>query len=422
MSEREISSSTDSDKFGMGAGASVVEERQSQQTGAQERRIADIERILNTQPVDLDALHTISRREGGFISHELRQRIWPKFLGINRYETDDYRLSSDKEVTRKIRCDIERSFWNYSHCKTWSEELLRQKRGMLSDMITATLSRNENLQYYQGFHDVACVFIEVCDQDQDLAFALIEAMSKYFMCDYMGEDFKVVTGVLPLILQIVKIVDGKLYAHLSKALNEPYFALSWLITWFSHDLKDLDVAARTFDALITSHPLFGLYMCTAVVLSCKTELLAIECEMSQVHNFLVNVFERKVLCFDRIVSKADKLMEKLPPSKLQVLACGELRGLIDQKRVAIFKKPPCITRYCDSDAVLLEQFKKRKAADVELRAQELETEHEKAAAALEESTAEFRLGSSTTFYWLGSAVLGGIVSLVSFRSAGGSDS
>ncbi len=61
-------------------------ERQSLSTpGVRERRIADIERILNTQPVDLDALHTISRREGGFIDNDLRQRIWPKFLGINRY-------------------------------------------------------------------------------------------------------------------------------------------------------------------------------------------------------------------------------------------------------------------------------------------------------------------------------------------------
>ena len=379
--------------------------------GVKEKRIRQIERLLNTQPVDLDALHTVSRLEGGFINHELRQRVWPKFLGVNRYMAQEFRTESgDRALTRKIRCDVERSFWNFTHCREWDEAKLGEKRVLLTDMITACLEHNPGLQYYQGFHDVATVFIEIFEDDADLCYLLIEAVSKHFMRDFMGEDFHIVTDALSLILQIVKKVDVKLFAFLSKSLTEPYFAVSWLITWFAHDLKDLDTVARIYDALITSHPMFCLYMCTALVLSCKDEICAMECEMSQIHNYLVNVCERKKVSFDKIIVKADSLMSALPPSRLKVLGSKDLRELIARKKVAMFLKPPCITRYCDTDAVLLEEFKKKKDEAVAKRARETELANAADDAAV-------GLGDTHALYWLSSALLGGIVSLVGAKKS-----
>ena len=375
-----------------------------------EKRIRQIERLLNTQPVDLDALHTVSRLEGGFINNELRQRVWPKFLGVNRYMAGEFRTESgDRAITRKIRCDVERSFWNFSHCKDWDEAKLQEKRVLLTDLITACLEHNPGLQYYQGFHDVATVFIEVFEDDADLCYLLIEAVSRHFMRDFMGADFHVVTDALSLILQIVKKVDVKLFAFLSKSLTEPYFAVSWLITWFSHDLKDLNTVVRIYDALITSHPMFCLYMCTALVLSCKDDIFAMDCEMSQIHNFLVNVCERKKVSFDKIIVKADSLMSALPPSRLKVLGSKELRELIARKKVAMFLKPPCITRYCDTDAFMLEEFKRKKDEAVAKRARDMDMELAENASA---EDAAVGLGDTHALYWLSSALLGGIVNLV----------
>jgi len=398
----------------MGAGASVKPKDKVSYSlndpGVKEKRIRQIERLLNTQPVDLDALHTVSRLEGGFINHELRQRVWPKFLGVNRYTAAEFRTESgDRTITRKIRCDVERSFWNFSHCREWDEAKLVEKRVLLTDMITACLEHNPGLQYYQGFHDVAAVFIEVFEDDADLCYLLIEAVSKHFMRDFMGEDFHVVTDALSLILQIVKKVDVKLFAFLSKSLTEPYFAVSWLITWFAHDLKDLDTVARIYDALVTSHPMFCLYMCTALVLSCKEDIFAMDCEMSQIHNFLVNVCERKKVSFDKIIVKADSLMSALPPSRLKVLGSKDLRELIASKKVTMFLKPPCITRYCDTDAVLLEEFKKKKDEAVAKRARDMEVATAEDAAV--------GLGDTHALYWLSSALLGGIVSLVGAKKS-----
>ncbi len=369
------------------------------------KRIQQIERILNTQPVDLDALHTVSRLEGGFINNELRQRVWPKFLGVNRYLASDFRqysMDKDSQVYKKIKCDIERSFWNFSHCREWDETRLEKKRALLSDIITATLTHNPDLQYYQGFHDVTSVFIEVFEGEEDLSFLLVEAVSKHFLRDYMGKDFANVTEALSLILQIVKKVDVKLYAFLTKSMTEPYFAVSWLITWFSHDLRDLQTVARVFDALITSHPMFCLYMCTALVLSCKEELFAMDCEMSKVHSYLVNVCENKKVSFDRIIMKADNLILALPPSRLKILAGLDMRNQIARKQVTIFLKPPCITRYCDTDAVLLEEFKKRKDAEVAARLREELQAHA-------EQTPNDR---GHSLKWLSHTFLGGIYNFI----------
>lgn len=44
----------------------------------------------------------------------------------------------------------------------------------------------------------------------------------------------------------------------------PYYALSWILTWFSHDLESLDKIARLFDLFVASSPLMPVYAASAV--------------------------------------------------------------------------------------------------------------------------------------------------------------
>ena len=39
---------------------------------------------------------------------------------------------------------------------------------------------------------------------------------------------------------------------------------SWIITWFSHDVKNINDIARMYDVLLSSHPLLIYYLCAAV--------------------------------------------------------------------------------------------------------------------------------------------------------------
>lgn len=105
----------------------------------------------------------------------------------------------------------------------------------------------------------------VVDDDQ-LAFAISESICRNYIADFMRVDFRELCQFMRLIFDIVKLKDKKLYKHLKKARVEPYVALSWLITWFAHDVKSLDEIARVYDAILSSPPIFTLYLCAVVSL------------------------------------------------------------------------------------------------------------------------------------------------------------
>ena len=58
---------------------------------------------------------------------------------------------------------------------------------------------------------------------------------------------------------------SRLY-NLNKYLKQvpPFFALSWVLTWFSHDIVRYHHVTRIFDFLLASHPLMVVYLSCAV--------------------------------------------------------------------------------------------------------------------------------------------------------------
>ena len=127
---------------------------------------------------------------------------------------------------------------------------------------------DHNLQHLfictlQGFHDVTSVFLLVLEDDH-IAFALAEVISRDYISDFMNCDFEVVGRSMKMLFVIIKASDSVLHRFLMSAEMEPFFATSWLLTWFSHDLQYISDAARLFDAILCSHPLFIYYLCAAV--------------------------------------------------------------------------------------------------------------------------------------------------------------
>lgn len=40
--------------------------------------------------------------------------------------------------------------------------------------------------------------------------------------------------------------------------------MAWVLTWFAHDLKDINTVSRLYDVLLGAHPTLILYICAAV--------------------------------------------------------------------------------------------------------------------------------------------------------------
>jgi len=54
------------------------------------------------------------------------------------------------------------------------------------------------------------------------------------------------------------------------------FAVSWISTWFSHNIEDLSQVQLIYDACIATHPLFIVYISVAQILLKKREIMSHE--------------------------------------------------------------------------------------------------------------------------------------------------
>jgi len=123
----------------------------------------------------------------------------------------------------------------------------------------------------------------------DLPSKVLLKISMSHLRDSLKNDFKTLSSALRLfIMPLIEIFDSEVHSHLLECQMEPFFALSWIITWFSHDVRDTAMVKRLFDFFIASHALMPVYMSIAMVLHPvnRTEILNAECDFASVHNVL----------------------------------------------------------------------------------------------------------------------------------------
>jgi hypothetical protein len=235
------------------------------------RREEAINAALVRNPIDLETLRAISRMPGGFLNHRIRSLVWPRLVGVSASSyapgSTDYRMHmKEHEDSEQVRADVDRSLWNYKDSKCVSgveDEFTIQQRQNLSNIILSILCKHKELHYYQGYHDIVSIFLLVFQQDK-LAFAVSEAVSLQFFRDCLYKDFEVVSKSIAFIMILIKQSDPMLYKFLTLAGVESYFATAWMITWFAHDLRYVSEAARVYDVLLCSHPVFCMYISAVV--------------------------------------------------------------------------------------------------------------------------------------------------------------
>jgi TBC domain. len=198
--------------------------------------------------------------------------------------------------------------------------LLKRKQRRLGNFINLTLIRTYNehtkLRYYQGYHDVSCIILSVLggettvpplDMDKhpktvqamatktaqamglDLPSEVLAKLSHSHFVDLMKDNFEHLTKALRLIVfPLMACLDPEVHQHLIDCDMEPFFCLSWIITWFSHDVRDTAVVKRLFDFFIASHPIMPVYLSIAMVLHPvnRMEVLGSGCDFASLHRTL----------------------------------------------------------------------------------------------------------------------------------------
>ncbi|GAA5848531.1 hypothetical protein JCM9279_006594 [Rhodotorula babjevae] len=242
------------------------------------------ERILDAvERDDKVLLRDFSAEDDGFVDDELRRRVWPALLGCDikgkqRAIDGDGAYDAaavlaalpERDDERQVRLDIARSLVNYPQdVRDEDRDGLRVK---LETAILTVLRRHPALHYFQGYHDIASILLLVL-RDEALVAATAERLSLHRIRDNMGAGLEPTLGYLRLVDRIVEQADYELYRIVNQAASMPFFALSWVLTLFSHDLESVAVIARLFDFLLAHNPVMVCYLVVAILLVKKDDLV-----------------------------------------------------------------------------------------------------------------------------------------------------
>mmetsp|Transcript_33156 Transcript_33156/g.105836 ORF Transcript_33156/g.105836 Transcript_33156/m.105836 type:complete len:438 (+) Transcript_33156:40-1353(+) len=172
--------------------------------------------------------------------------------------------------------DVERAVWRLGPARSWPSKVRKKRRAALCRVIDATFAELAGrVSYYQGFHEVAEVLMHVVGfhRERD-AVVLCERFATRFFCDATSATLDGVAAALRLLVPLVSTMRPDLGAALFRPddpandviRDPPIWALSWIVTWFAHDVDDLEVVTLLWDNLLeASHPAFVLYLSAALV-------------------------------------------------------------------------------------------------------------------------------------------------------------
>ncbi|KAK0458931.1 rab-GTPase-TBC domain-containing protein [Desarmillaria tabescens] len=224
------------------------------------------------EEIDWDTLRKASLFPGGF--GEDRIKLWPKLLNVQDGANQD--LSVFDELPghadeRQIRLDTDRSFVLYPVDTRDDKESLQAE---LNRLLVAIFRKRPKLNYFQGYHDIISVLFLTLPPE--IQFSCAEKMSLHRVRDSMGHGLEPILGLLRVTQKLLRLVDCNYAELLERNSPLPFYALSNLITLFSHDMPTLQLIQHVFDYLLCRPPIVTVYLATAILLSRKDEIRCLE--------------------------------------------------------------------------------------------------------------------------------------------------
>jgi len=250
----------------------------------------------------------------GLVSTELRQKVWPIIFGIDVSKLPHKPNRSkvrENQWYNQVKLDVDRSHSRIP--ENLSKEQKETMQENLTDLILHILTKNEDLHYYQGYHDITITILQVCGLR--LAMPVAERLTRDYLRDFMMETMDRTQLVLEFIFPLIKEMDPELFVFLKESEVGSYFALSWLLTWYGHVIKDLKRTCRIYDFFMAGHPTMPMYLAAEIILHRREEILNTDCDMPSVHHLLTSLANVQ-LPDDELIQNAVLVFIEKPPSGL----------------------------------------------------------------------------------------------------------
>ncbi|XP_003727013.1 TBC1 domain family member 20 [Strongylocentrotus purpuratus] len=279
---------------------------------AKKAKLTAIYAALNSDPVDVAALRKLAISRGGLLTDEIRRKAWPKLLNVNVFDPPP-KLKMPIEEHRdynQVVLDVNRSLKRFP--PGMQDEQREVLQDQLVDVIVRVLINNDQLHYYQGYHDIVVTFLLVVGKEK--SFSLVDKLSTHHLRDFMDRTMDRTKHMLNYLLPIIRKANPKLHDFMERSEVGYVFALAWLITWYGHVLNDFHSILRLYDFFLACHPLMPVYLAAAIVLEREADVLAVECDMAFVHSLLSRIPDN--LPMEELVIKAGDLFVQYPPHEM----------------------------------------------------------------------------------------------------------
>lgn len=257
----------------------------------------------------------------GFVSDRLRRRVWPCLLGLDSSSSSEPLAADvsasgetlDHAYAQQVAKDVPRGMHQFDVVQRLPKAALSDAHEALTRVVNRVFARNRNLHYIQGFHDVCSVPLLV--GGELFASKLCAHIATHHHRDSLRKGLGVVSSILlSAVYPLVAKMDPTTAKFLERSGCPPVFALSWVLTWFSHNLSSIDDAIRVFDFMLASHPLMPVYLSAACIVQLRTGLLKRPCEIPAVHGYFQKL--PPSLNAIKMIHDARNLAKKTPPHAL----------------------------------------------------------------------------------------------------------
>ncbi|KAG8744871.1 hypothetical protein FRC10_009241 [Ceratobasidium sp. 414] len=260
---------------------------------------------------DWDTLLHLSSQPGGF--QEARTVAWPFLLHATSStvaaDVEKEKLGEDIEEKsmsatpkphrdeRQVGLDTNRAFVHYPIENQQSKDMRKKQ---LTEIILRALEQRPQLSYFQGYHDIISTLQLTLhpslDTDEE-AFRILHAcalkISLHRARDAMGAGLEPLTGQLRILRRLLRLADPELATLIEETTSLPYWAISPLMTLYTHDLPTLELAQRVMDWILCRPPDAVIYLVAAFTIEKKkgAQKLVEEGDDGMMHSFLSSLPE-----------------------------------------------------------------------------------------------------------------------------------
>ncbi|KYN01491.1 PREDICTED: TBC1 domain family member 20 [Cyphomyrmex costatus] len=286
-------------------------------TSRDKMKMSVIRGSIANPDLTLGELRLLGCSSEGFVNDDVRRVLWPKLLRlvqldltpVNGLETVHTYIPN--EIYQQILKDVARSGSHVSQNAT--EKEMENFQEQLTQLMCWVLHKHSQLNYYQGYNDVAATVLVVMGLQTGLY--VLESISLEFLERFMEKTMEKVNQELFFIFALLERVHPTLLEHLENVELFPHFALAEYTTWYAHKFaENRKLLHRLFDFFLGSPPLLPLYLSTVIVAHRATEIFNTTPDMGHTHKVLCTLPDD--LPFETLLVEAKNLYRQYPPESI----------------------------------------------------------------------------------------------------------